>query len=298
MDLYFRDQISPDGLRELQQLVSHDNSAVDLDDFLQNAYSDPRWAVNGDYSKEQMYRELQAKLTAIKENAAPVISLAGSKRRWIVYQRMAAAVVIMLGLATGIYFLLQKEEQPPQAAHSRIAEDVQAPQATKAMITLTDGRVVAIDSLTTLSQHAVALTKTPDGKLIYTGSTQQVAYNTLTNPKGSTVIDITLSDGSRVWLNAGSSVTYPVAFSGPDRKISINGEAYLEVVHDKSHPFYVTKHNVQVQVLGTHFNVNAYDDESNIKITLLEGAVAVSYHRQPQSPSGPAAGSVILKPGQ
>jgi ferric-dicitrate binding protein FerR (iron transport regulator) len=298
LDLYFRDQISPEGLRELQQLVGRDEGAADLDDFLQNAYSDPQWAVNGDYSKEQMYRELQTKLTAIKENAAPVISLAGSKRRWTVYQRMAAAVIVMLGLATGIYFLLHTEEQPPQAAHSRIAEDVQAPQATKAMITLADGNVISIDSLTTLSQHTVALTKTPDGKLIYTGSTQQVAYNTLTNPKGSTVIDITLSDGSRVWLNAGSSVTYPVAFSGPNRKISINGEAYLEVAHDKSHPFYVTKNNVQVQVLGTHFNVHAYDDESNIKITLLEGAVAVSYDRQPQAPSGPADGPVILKPGQ
>lgn len=298
LDLYFRDQISPEGLRELQQLVSYDDNAVDLDDFLQNAYSDPQWAVNGDYNKEQMYQELQAKLTAIKENTPPVISLTGSKRRWRIYQRMAAAVIVMLGLATGVYFLLQKEQQPAQVVHSPITKDVQAPQATKAMITLDDGRMITVDSLTALSQHNVALTKTPDGKIIYTGSTRQVAYNTLTNPKGSTVIDITLSDGSRVWLNAGSSVTYPVAFTGHDRKISINGEAYLEVVHDKSHPFYVTKGNIQVRVLGTHFNVNAYDDESNIKVTLLEGAVAVSYPRQPQSPSGPTDKPVILRPGQ
>ena len=166
------------------------------------------------------------------------------------------------------------------------------------MITLDDGNVISVDSLTTLLQYSVALTKTPDGKIIYTGKTQQVAYNTLTNPKGSTVIDITLSDGSRVWLNAGSSVTYPVAFSGPDRKITISGEAYLEVAHDKSHPFYVSKGDVQVQVLGTHFNVNAYDNENNIRVTLLEGAVAVSYNRQPQSPSGSTDVPVILKPGQ
>lgn len=299
LSLYFRDQISLEGLRELQELVRHDDGAANLDDFLQNAYSDPQWAVDGDYNKEQMYQELQAKLTAIKENTPPVVSLASSKRRWRIYQRMAAAaVIVMLGLATGIYFLLQTEQQPPQVVHSPITKDVQAPHATKAMITLADGRVITVDSLTTLSQHTVALTKTPDGKIIYTGNTQQVAYNTLSNPKGSPVIDITLSDGSRLWLNSGSSVTYPVAFSGTDRKVSINGEAYLEVAHAKDRPFYVIKNNVQVQVLGTHFNVNAYDDESNIKVTLLEGAVAVSYDRQQQSPSGPTAETVTLKPGQ
>lgn len=297
LTLYFRDQISLEELRELQQLVNHDNSAAGLDDFLQNAYSDSQWAINGDYNKEQIYQELLAKLTTIKENTPPAIPLANPKRQWRIYQRIAAASVVILALATGIYFLLQPEQQPPQVAHSRITKDVQAPKATKAMITLDDGKVIAVDSLTSLTQHSVALTKTPDGKIIYTGNTQQVAYNTLTNPKGSTVIDITLSDGSQVWLNAGSAVTYPVAFSGHDRKISINGEVYLEVAHDKAHPFYVTKGNIQVQVLGTHFNVNAYDDESNIKVTLLEGAVAVSYH-QPQSSSGPTGGSVILIPGQ
>ncbi|MBX2924408.1 MAG: FecR domain-containing protein [Chitinophagaceae bacterium] len=299
LDLYFRDQISPEGLRELQQLISHEHGAPDMDDFLQNAYSDPRWAVSEDYNKEQVYQELLVKLTDIKENTPPTLPLTSSRRRWTVYQRMvAAASVVILVLATGVYFLLRPEKQSPQVAHSRITEDVHAPQTTKAIITLADGRVVTVDSLTTLSQHTVALTKTPDGKIVYTGNTQQVAYNTLTNPKGSPVIDITLSDGSRVWLNAGSAVTYPVAFSGHDRKISINGEAYLEVAHDKSHPFYVAKNNVQVQVLGTHFNVNAYDDESNIKVTLLEGAVAVSYDRQQQSPSNPTGGAVILKPGQ
>jgi ferric-dicitrate binding protein FerR (iron transport regulator) len=117
-----------------------------------------------------------------------------------------------------------------------------------------------------------------------------VDYNTLSNPRGSKVISLTLSDGTRVWLNAGSSLRYPASFasSAVNREVKITGEAYFEVAHDASKPFIVSKNDVSVTVLGTHFNVNAYDDESDIKITLLEGSVRVN--------KGSNTG--LLKPGQ
>jgi ferric-dicitrate binding protein FerR (iron transport regulator) len=126
----------------------------------------------------------------------------------------------------------------------------------------------------------VQLIKTADGKITYqaplTIDHSPLIFNTLSNPRGSRVIDMTLADGSRVWLNAGSSITFPIAFVGNERKVSITGEAYFEVVHDASKPFIVSKGDMSVQVLGTHFNVNAYDDEDAVKVTLLEGSVKVS----------------------
>jgi len=204
-------------------------------------------------------------------------------RRW---GWVAAASVILLALTGGAYFWSKQEVQLPQAPAVVKLEEVQAPQATKAMITLSDGRTVSLDSIASgmLAQQAdVTVTKTADGRIVYSGNAVEMAYNTLTNPKGSMIIDMILADGSRVWLNAGSSVTYPVAFAGNERKVTITGEAYFEVAAahkagDKSSfiPFIVQKGNIQVEVKGTHFNINAYDDEAEVKVTLLEGRVNVS----------------------
>src|SRR5690606_18651082 len=121
----------------------------------------------------------------------------------------------------------------------------------------------------------VQISKIADGKIVYSGNADEVMYNTLTNPRGSQVIDMILSDGTHVWLNTGSSLTYPVAFTGNERKVTITGEAYFEVAPSSSpagggkRSFLVSKGDVEIKVLGTHFNVNAYDDETDIKVTLL-----------------------------
>ena len=145
---------------------------------------------------------------------------------------------------------------------------------------------------TLASQGKVQVIKSADGLIIYKVATGRVRgkmqFNTLANPKGSKVIGMVLEDGTKVWLNAGSSLTYPVAFIGKERKVSITGEAYFEVAKKKSMPFRIMKGEMMVEVLGTHFNVNAYGDEPHMKVTLLEGAVKVS--------SGNVSG--ILKPGQ
>jgi transmembrane sensor len=180
---------------------------------------------------------------------------------------------------------------------------VAAPTRTKATITLADGRIVELDSLangTLATQGNVKLVKLANGQIAYETVSGEIVnpstalrmqYNTLTNPRGSKVIDMALIDGSHVWLNAGSSVTYPVVFVGNERKVSVSGEAYFEVTHNAAMPFKVSKEETTVEDLGTHFNVNAYEDEEDIKVTLLEGSVKIL--RSAQDDKG-----TLLKPGQ
>jgi len=203
----------------------------------------------------------------------------------------AAAIIIMLG--AGSYFLLfnNKNEKQEIAKATPPAEIINAPKSTKAVITLADGRKVSLDSLTSGSlakEGTVNVIKTSDGKIVYDGTSSSIQYNTLYNPRGSKVVSLTLNDGTTVWLNTESSLRYPVSFSGEERAVEITGEAYFEVAKVPGKKFVVTGNGVSTEVMGTHFNVNTYNDESSVKVTLLEGAVKVSKD-----------GSVgLLKPGQ
>jgi transmembrane sensor len=209
----------------------------------------------------------------------PVLQLK-LKTAWLRWASVAAAILI--SFSTYFYFS-NKNEKPAVIAH--VPTDVKAPQTNRATITLSGGQNIFLDSAANgqlALQNNIKLIKTSEGKISYNGSqpgqTAALIYNTLTNPKGSKVIDMELADGTHVWLNAGSSLTYPVAFAGHERNVEITGEAYFEVTHNAAMPFTVKKlhDDAKVQVLGTHFNVNAYDDETSIRITLLEGSVKVS----------------------
>lgn len=224
------------------------------------------------------------------------INQSGRRNRW---SRTVAAAAILLLAGAGVYYYVIQED----AAENNLVNteqpaampDISAPATNRAMITLADGKTVFLDSAINgqiALQGNIKLIKLANGQISYqllaSSNEGEVVYNTLSNPRGSEVIDMTLSDGSRVWLNAESSVTYPVAFVGNERKVTIAGEAYFEITHNANKPFFVTKGKTSVQVLGTHFNVNAYDDEENIKVTLLEGSVKVA--------NGNA--NDLLKPGQ
>jgi transmembrane sensor len=112
--------------------------------------------------------------------------------------------------------------------------------------------------------------------------------NTITIPRGGKY-DITLPDGTKVWLNSSSSLIFPSAFTGSERKVTLTGEAYFEVAKNKNMPFKINVNNKQVvEVLGTHFNISAYTDERSITTTLLEGSVKVNYQNK----------SILIKPGQ
>lgn len=215
------------------------------------------------------------------------------------WRRIAVAASILLVVGLGAYFLFTNRSEKGEVVKIEgFGQDVKAPETNRAMITLADGRTVYLDSANNgqlAVQGNIKLVKLANGQIAYetTGGEvlAELQYNTLSNPRGSRVIDMALADGSHVWLNAGSSVTYPIAFAGNERKVTITGEAYFEVAPDKTKPFTVSKGDVSVQVLGTHFNVNAYNDEETLKVTLLEGSVKV------QATAG-AMQPVLLAPGQ
>jgi transmembrane sensor len=198
----------------------------------------------------------------------------------IIIMKWAAAAAVLLLLLTGTYYFTandtSKEVEMAKAAPSI---DVPAPTSTKATLRLADGTEVNLDNAkngSLASQGQVQIIKTADGQIAYEGKGNEILYNTLINPRGSKVVAVSLSDGTKVWLNAESTLHYPTAFAGNERKVEISGEAYFEVAHNAQKPFYVTKGGMEIKVLGTHFNVNTYDDGSPASVTLLEGSVKVS----------------------
>lgn len=210
-------------------------------------------------------------------------------------RRIAAVAALVMVLTSVTYLLFHKQAANENAVSAAVEEtseprvnDIAAPTHSKAMITLSDGRTIALDSLTTVTQNNVRLSRTEDGKIIYSGNSNAVAYNILSNPRGSGVIDILLSDGSHVWLNAGSTIRYPIAFTGSERSVEVTGEAYFEVTHNPSLPFKVVNGKTVITVLGTQFNVNAFRDKNDTRVTLLEGSVKVSN----------GTGEGLLKPHQ
>ncbi|SEO16082.1 FecR family protein [Niastella yeongjuensis] len=214
---------------------------------------------------------------------------AKTKRLFPFVWQAAAAILLLLG--SGLYFLLTR----PAATNTTqlaVVKEI-TPAANGAILTLDNGRTILLDSMQqNVIYQSGSTIKLNKGVVTYEANTSGTAsYNTLTTPKGR-IFHLVLPDSSDVWLNAGSSIRYPTAFTGAERKVELQGEAYFEVAHNAHKPFIVSKGSTTVQVLGTHFNVNAYDDEEAIKTTLLEGSVKVvlSAGRNPQS--------AILKPGQ
>jgi ferric-dicitrate binding protein FerR (iron transport regulator) len=210
-------------------------------------------------------------------------------RRIPIRYLMLAAVLLALILMTGV---LLWQQQPARTATITKKEpipvvqtaDVTAPTVNKAILTLADGRQIVLENMgegSLATEGNVNVIKLADGQLVYTGNTTEVKWNTLTVPKGSKPMRLTLSDGSQVTLNVASSLTYPTAFSGNSRNVSMTGEAYFEVTHVSSdggsgnQPFVVAMNGMSVEVKGTKFNVNAYEDEAAVKTTLVEGAVNI-----------------------
>ena len=202
--------------------------------------------------------------------------------RWV-----AAAIILLLG--TGYYFFKTNKEHKEQKQLAEIgqtkAKDIAPPNTVNAVLTLANGQTVILDTTssgTVALQGAVNVVKLADGQIAYRGTSKEIQYNTLNNPRGSKVISLSLADGSKVWLNAASSLKYPTSFTGSERKVEITGEAYFEVAHNPAMPFVVSKGGTNIKVLGTHFNVNAYDDERSLNVTLLEGSVSVMANHSTQ----------------
>lgn len=240
--------------------------------------------------EDRMLQRLHLGIQQSKEQADPRIL------RSILYRITTAAAVILAIVGAGLYYSLWLPVQAPVTAVVPVKHDAD-PGKNKAVLTLNNGEKVVLDSarVGTLAKNGnVSIKKAADGQLIYTvdggnasASNGPVTYNTISTPRGGQY-QVILPDGSKVWLNAASSLKYPTSFAGNERNVQLTGEAYFEVAKDASKPFKVNVNELNVKVLGTHFNVMAYADEDAIKTTLLEGSVQLT--------SG--GSSSMLKPDQ
>jgi transmembrane sensor len=192
---------------------------------------------------------------------------------------VAAAVILLIGVGGYLWYSYQHKEKPVPQAHVEKQQKQDAPPGKySAMLTLADGSKVALDStIGRFVQQGDASLVNRDGKLSYEkgkATGKENLYNTLSTSRGEMYV-VTLSDGTKVWLNSASSIYYPVIFSGSERKVVITGEVYFEVAKNPKQPFIAEAKGMEVEVLGTHFNINGYADEPAMKTTLLEGKVRV-----------------------
>jgi transmembrane sensor len=260
---FISNEISAEEMKQFFSLLKEDGNLPLLEQLM-----DTNW--------ETMFDGVQA--------AEPIKKVLFYRRSWI---RVAAAILILISCST--YFFIKK--QPAVNVPAAVAyKDIQ-PGSNKATLTLANGQKIILEDVkygTVAQQGGTRVSKLANGQLAYVidSNSTAVIYNTLSTPRGGQHY-LLLPDGSSVWLNAASSIRFPTAFTGKERVVEITGEVYFEVAQRAAMPFKVKFHHGEVQVLGTQFNINAYDDEDAVKTTLLEGLVRVSGHNS----------SVIIKPG-
>lgn len=238
---------------------------------------------------------LQADKAGIQDTAQPDVNSAPVRRLYLSRHWGWVAAAVLILLAGGAYLFNQQTHtaSTPALPVVQRKEDIM-PGKNGAQLTLSDGKTIVLDSL---ANGVIAIQGNTDvqlqnGRLAYNKNDQAsvrnvVTYNTLRTPRGSQY-QVVLPDGTKVWLNAASSIRFPTQFTGAVRETEIAGEAYLEVAKNAAMPFRVKVNKSTIEVLGTHFNINAYSDEPVIRTTLLEGSVKVAKE----------AVSVILKPGE
>ncbi|MDE1192756.1 MAG: FecR family protein [Arachidicoccus sp.] len=193
----------------------------------------------------------------------------------------AAAIILLISAGIAVYYWKEKSIKKQIIAETaNISKDI-LPGGNKAILTLADGSEVVLDSVQkgqVFNQGQSNIIKSDDGLLIYQNNKNDnvsARYNTLSTPR-SGQYRLVLPDGTKVWLNAASSIRYPVAFAGKERVVEVTGEAYFEVIHIENMPFRVKTGRNVIEDIGTHFNINAYEDEPSTKVSLLEGKVKIN----------------------
>src|SRR6185312_909605 len=206
----------------------------------------------------------------------------------------AAAIIIICMLSVSLYFLFKPkvEYQISKTESIQSNKNDVTPGTNKAILTLANGSSIILDSVAngTLTTQGNSKILKLNGMLSYNtlkNKSSEVLYNTISTPRGGQYL-LMLADGSKVWLNAASSLRFPANFVGKERKVELLGEAYFEVAKNAAMPFKVKVNGMEVEVLGTHFNINSYENESTIRTTLLEGSIKINKNNS----------SSLLKPGQ
>jgi ferric-dicitrate binding protein FerR (iron transport regulator) len=282
INAYREDKILPEEQKELFAHIAADKQGketIPLLESLLNISSGKEG--NGEVDHTRWRLVLEQVLTVDRPEERSERGRLVSIRRWW----MAAAVVLVLAVTGGL--MLFRHPAAPVAAVPVGEVPVQVqdamPGGNKAVLTLSGGQKIVLDSTgngQVAVQGASRVHQAGEGRLVYerlqTGETLKntPVYNTLTTPRGGQY-RLTLSDGTQVWLNAASSITYPTAFTADSRDVQMTGEVYFEVASNINKPFRVRTGGEEIDVLGTTFNVNAYTDEAAVRTSLLEGAVKV-----------------------
>ena len=187
--------------------------------------------------------------------------------------RWSMAAILLLGIGTGLWWYLSGGAVPEVQVSGHIL-----PGSKKACLVLSTGEIIDLDQVRQQqwSDRQAQISCDTSGQIVYEQMTEsrEPAFNILRIPRGGEYT-LTLSDGTRVWLNAKTDITYPVVFTGMERRVKLNGEAYFEVAHNEKQPFIVETDKMEVKVLGTSFNVNAYQDEPEIVTTLVTGQIEI-----------------------
>ena len=293
LERYMNETASQDEIADLFQEIGKGEDEQGWEELIlevtQAAERDPA------YNKNQWEPILQSILTANTRKEKP------HKGKIIRWKWMAAAAVLLLCISSTYYLFNDSSdnELANTIALDSIKQNDITPGTDKAFLTLADGSIIILDSAAkgAISRQGNVTVINLEGQLAYnkeSGNDEEVLYNTVTTPRGGQY-QLVLADGSKVWLNAASSLRFPTAFVGNERRVELKGEGYFEVEHNDDKPFWVTfssgndnKRLSAIQVLGTHFNINSYEDESTVNTTLLEGSIKVI--------NGPFF--EILKPGQ
>ncbi|HEY1009775.1 MAG TPA: FecR family protein [Daejeonella sp.] len=293
------DQLEKKRFLEILEKYNSGNASEEEVGFLDAYYK--AFGLRADYTaglEENERAQLKTDLkNSISENILSHQADMTRKKRRIVF-RLAASAAAIVVIAIGLFYQPQADKPAPLAGQGVEQEQI-VPGGNKAMLTLANGKKIILSDASngTLAEQAgVQISKTADGQLVYKildPSQQDLntgnQFNTIETPKGGQY-QIHLPDGSTVWLNAASKLTYPSSFSShTNRKVDLTGEAYFEIAKDHSRPFIVKTATQEVEVLGTHFNVNSYEDEPAVKTTLLEGSVKINTNN---------GSNRILKPGQ
>lgn len=280
-------------LKELVELMSDASSESESRQLIRDAMA--RGYIEGQPMQEERLLQIQEAIMKIagqedQPKAKPRRSLFSVRSgNWL---KWAAAIVLILG--AGSYFLLFKPNTGSTEQYKTVSAKDILPGTNKAILTLADGSSIILDSTTSgiiARQGTAAIEKQSNGTIVYNlnGTNDgKVMTNTLRTPRGGQY-KLTLPDGTKVWMNAASSITYPASFTGDKRVVSVSGELYFEVARNAAQPFIVeVEDRSSIEVLGTSFNINAYDNESSSNTTLIEGKVRVKKGDQ----------SDILQPGQ
>lgn len=283
LDKYLTQTITAEEEKVFFQLVQSKKHVQELEAVIDEALGDAAFDVTED---PQLRETLFERILEQREKPVRRIPL---YRRW----GWAAAILLVVGGSVCFYNTTRNNEKDLIVQDQKHNKDI-LPGSNKALLTLSDGTVITLDSAANgaiAQQGNSSVVKLANGEIRYevNGIAQnKVMMNTMATPKGGQY-QLTLPDGSKIWLNAASSISYPAVFTGNERKIKVSGEVYMEVAKDARKPFFVdVDGRSTVQVLGTSFNINSYANEGNIKTTLVDGSVKVLSHGR----------HVTLQPGQ